>query len=662
MKSKSEWFLFLIFFFIYTLFFHPVSDDNENSRYDLIFSLVELKTINIDQFEDNTQDKALFNGHYYSDKAIGTSFLGSLIYFPLHYFVHGFEVSRSFVQYIIRILVISIPSAAMVILLFRLITEFGLSQNKALVTVIFYGLGTSALPYSTVFHGHQLCGFFILVAYYIVLKDFKISSHVSSKKGFIFGILLGFACITEFDTILIVPLFIFLAVSKTRRFAWLVWFFPGFILPMFLQSAYNWMCFGSPLILAYSHHVLPHRGIGFMGLVYPSFKSLYGILFSPFRGLFFYSPFLIFFILGVVKVFCRPIRFELLIAFFCMLFYIFLNISLVDWEGGACAGPRYLVPVIPFMIILLSQSLQRMKPVSYFLYESLGWSSAGIFLLITATNINLPLISKFPLSEITRYLLRIGDSNLLTSVIWKNPTQFKILPLVLIVLFLFLYIRISADGRNKIFLNSVISCFSIGFFLVLLNIPFNKNSSSNHEYFGEHFSRQSKFELAENEFSFALQSNPHDWKSMYLLGELRRQQNCLNEAITLYKQTIGENKDYFAPYYRLGVIALNSENYEESVRLLEKALILSTGIPEIYNNLGIAYYGLLKYNDAEKMFRKAVELKPGYAQAWFNIGNLYLQYWKSPESIKYFEKALQIIPGFTPAKSQLDIAKKMFPK
>src|SRR5258705_13748085 len=32
--------------------------------------------------------------------------------------------------------------------------------------------------------------------------------------------------------------------------------------------------------------------------------------------------------------------------------FLWLNASLVDWQGGWAMGPRYLIPAIPFLVVL----------------------------------------------------------------------------------------------------------------------------------------------------------------------------------------------------------------------------------------------------------------------------------------------------------------------
>jgi hypothetical protein len=61
-------------------FFRQVPAWNEYSRYDLVRALVEDGTTRIDRLEQNTGDKAFYDGHYYSDKTPGTAFLGVPVY------------------------------------------------------------------------------------------------------------------------------------------------------------------------------------------------------------------------------------------------------------------------------------------------------------------------------------------------------------------------------------------------------------------------------------------------------------------------------------------------------------------------------------------------------------------------------------------------------
>src|SRR5579859_8142959 len=61
--------------FLSFVYFYEGGGWNQNSRFDLLRAIVEQHTLTIDAYQENTQDKAHFRGHYYSDKAPGQVFL-----------------------------------------------------------------------------------------------------------------------------------------------------------------------------------------------------------------------------------------------------------------------------------------------------------------------------------------------------------------------------------------------------------------------------------------------------------------------------------------------------------------------------------------------------------------------------------------------------------
>ena len=79
-RHRLEVCIFLILLASYVYFLPRWADWNQNSRLDLVLAIVDQGTLCIDDYYQNTGDYALFEGHYYSDKAPGTSFLGIPIY------------------------------------------------------------------------------------------------------------------------------------------------------------------------------------------------------------------------------------------------------------------------------------------------------------------------------------------------------------------------------------------------------------------------------------------------------------------------------------------------------------------------------------------------------------------------------------------------------
>jgi hypothetical protein len=109
------------------------------------------------------------------------------------------------------------------------------------------------------------------------------------------------------------------------------------------------------------------------GFSNPLLLGLYGNLFSLGRSVFLYSPPTIL-LLFAFREFYRRQRAEALLFVSIIAIYFLVYSSFGDWHGGWAWGPRYLLPMLPFMII----------PVGYFLE---GGAKLAIAAAITAAGV-----------------------------------------------------------------------------------------------------------------------------------------------------------------------------------------------------------------------------------------------------------------------------------
>ena len=68
------WVLGTLLFASYA-YFYQAGGWNQNSRFALVRAMTERNTLRIDAYRDSTGDRAVWRGHYYSDKAPGASLL-----------------------------------------------------------------------------------------------------------------------------------------------------------------------------------------------------------------------------------------------------------------------------------------------------------------------------------------------------------------------------------------------------------------------------------------------------------------------------------------------------------------------------------------------------------------------------------------------------------
>jgi hypothetical protein len=379
--SKIEIKIFLTFIILYIFFIHWVGW-NEESRLALTRAIVEEKRIEIDSFYNTSGDRSYYNSHYYSDKAPGSSFLNVPIYavwnFIFNKFIHFGEEEPIYIrewglnvyvlfnpnkkilyaQLLSTIFLSAVPGALIVVLIYK-ISKYFIKENRIFVTLAF-GFGSLIFPYSNVFFGNVLSALFCFFAFYIFVKTEKERSN--DKSYFIIGFFSSFAIFIDYTSLFIwASLFFIILISKKNIRNFLIGSFIG-IFPLLL---YNFSIFGSPFkitLFYFDQNIIacPRlQGIAPCDEVTDLFFSqkinrfmflFFKLLFFPYRGLFFYSPFLLFSVLGVLFMYKKEKNISIFITLSFLLFVSF-NSSLFYWDGGSSFGPRYLLIIIPFLSI-----------------------------------------------------------------------------------------------------------------------------------------------------------------------------------------------------------------------------------------------------------------------------------------------------------------------
>jgi hypothetical protein len=110
---------------------------------------------------------------------------------------------------------------------------------------------------------------------------------------------------------------------------------------------------------------------------------LVAILVSPFRGLFWSSPVLLFGVIGLVWFFRQErFRAEAWLLSSILLFFLLFNAGFREWHGGWASGPRYLAPALPFLALPMVFGAARFIKTAV----ALAVISAAITLLTVAVD------------------------------------------------------------------------------------------------------------------------------------------------------------------------------------------------------------------------------------------------------------------------------------
>ena len=121
------------------------------------------------------------------------------------------------------------------------------------------------------------------------------------------------------------------------------------------------------------------------------------------------------------------------------------------------------------------------------------------------------------------------------------------------------------------------------------------------------------------------------------------------EAIELFKRSIGINPRYAKAHSNLGMVYNSIGKYEEAMQACVEAIEGDPDYADSYNNLGEAYRGLARYKEAEEAFKKAIELRPDHPEPYNNLGVIYKNLKRYDDAIEITKEAIALDPDFETA-------------
>lgn len=382
----------LIFFFsnllLSSFYLDTWLNPNTTSRVLQVRSLYEDGTLWIDKYHEETIDKSMVNGHYYPDKAPLPVFLIYSIYNPLANAGILPEPNKDNGKSIFLLgsfVTGSLCFSLILLLIFNMLISNGktLFEASILSTIPFYA--SMFFVYAGTFYAHIMVVLFVLMCLELLRQD---------KQYFLAGLFAGAAFLSEYLTAVIFFIFFF-QIIYNHGFKKALLFGLG-ILPFILSLAtYNFNTTGNPLKTLYAYQVYYELQNG--GFSWPSMKNLFLMIFSPWRGIIFYTPIVLVFLPLLKNV--SKLNLKDWLGNYTILpvvIYFLVLSAFKEWPGGWSYGTRYLMPALGIMIYS-GLSLLKWSEINRFLLTyAFGLGIIHAFSAKLSIQYSIPSTIKFP--------------------------------------------------------------------------------------------------------------------------------------------------------------------------------------------------------------------------------------------------------------------------
>ncbi len=320
----------------------------------------------------------------------------------------------------------------------------GYRERTGAGLVLLFGLGTIAWPYANQFFGEPLSALALFGCFAALVRWLRTRGRVMWAA--VAGIAAGVAVTTVTAHTLLIAVMALYAfglplwlAQRSRQsvaqpaavqpagglvlprgwFSGVVAFAAPLLLANLLLLLYNYMRFGNPFETGYHFD----SGEGFST---PIWEGLWGLLVSPYRGVFWFTP-LFFASVAAWFVFRRRHRHEAIMSGAVSLVLILLYSMWWMWWAGFAWGPRFLVPLAPFWVLWLAPWMEQVDGALQAWRPKRGWRTLtahlgrGGWLLLVLTPISFIVQVAAVVVNFVNFEIRLRD---LYPTDWENPLAF----------------------------------------------------------------------------------------------------------------------------------------------------------------------------------------------------------------------------------------------